>query len=130
MRLKVIVVLVGMFLIGSETSSFAEQAPDAVIAHGRRLFILCASCHNLSESSVTKIGPSLSGVFGRKAASLADYAYSPALKATDFNWDDEMLNQWLIDPVALVPGTRMAFAGFTEADDRSAIIAYLRQAGH
>ncbi len=124
MRLKVLVVLVGMFLISSEASGFAQQPPDAVIARGHRLFLLCASCHNLTESNVAKIGPSLSGVIGRKAASLADYAYSPALKATDFNWDAETLDQWLIDPVALVPGTRMAFAGFADAADRAAIIAY------
>jgi cytochrome c len=96
---------------------------------GKILFLRCASCHELAPSGVKRIGPSLKGVLGRKAGSLADFAYSPAMKATDFVWDDTMLDRWLEKPGAVVPGTAMAFAGLPDRDDRQAVIAYLRQAG-
>jgi len=107
-----------------------SAADAAIIARGQRLFLRCASCHDISDSGVTRIGPNLSGVVGRKAGSLPGYAYSPAMKATTFVWDEAMLNRWLIDPAALVPGTAMAFAGMPKEEDRTAIIAYLRQPKH
>jgi cytochrome c len=69
------------------------------------------------------------GVVGRKAGSLPGYAYSPAMKAQSFVWDKVMLDRWLTQPTAVVPGTAMAFGGVPSKADREAIIAYLASEG-
>jgi cytochrome c len=65
-------------------------------------------------------------VVGRHAASIADYAYSPALKNSGLTWDEATLNRWLINPSALVPGTKMFFK-IDDAQSRADIIAYLKE---
>ncbi len=129
----ILTVLLVTGLFGQASHCFAQDAPgsaDAARVRGQRLFLRCASCHDVTGSDVARIGPSLKGVVGRKAGSLPDYAYSPAMKSADFIWDETMLDRWLTDPAALVPGTKMAFAGLPKAEDRSAIIAYREQAGN
>jgi cytochrome c len=104
----------------------AETAPSG---RGRILFLACQSCHDLKPGPSPKTGPSLYGVVGRKAGALAGYAYSPAMKAQTFVWDEATLNRWLTAPTDLVPGTKMAFAGLPKAEDRAAVIEYLKRAG-
>ncbi len=101
----------------------AQAAPNP---RGRLLFLRCASCHDISAGASPKIGPNLKGVFGRPAGSLPGYAYSPAMKAQTFRWDDATLDRWLTKPTDLVPGTAMAFGGIAVPADRAALIAYLR----
>jgi cytochrome c len=108
--------------------SRAEPA-DPEVQRGQRLFLRCAACHAIGSGGGARIGPNLQGVVGRKAGSLAGFAYTPALQATDFVWDEAHLDRWLTRPAALVPGTAMAFAGLAKAEDRAAIIAYLRSSG-
>jgi cytochrome c2 len=95
-------------------------------SRGKILFLRCASCHDISETTSAKIGPNLAHVFGRKVASVKGFQYSAALRAQDFNWDTEHLDAWLTNPNAVAPGTIMAFAGLANPADRQAIIAYLR----
>ncbi len=95
---------------------------------GKLLFLQCASCHDITSGASAKIGPSLYGVVGRRAGSLPGYAYSPAMKAQTFIWDEKMLDRWLTKPTDVVPGTAMGFAGVAKDTDRAAIIAYLKQA--
>ena len=71
-------------------------------------------------------GPNLYGVFGRQAGAVADYAYSPAVKAAGFVWDGEHLDKWLADPRGFLPGTKMSFAGLKDPKDRIDLIAYLK----
>jgi cytochrome c len=94
--------------------------------HGKLLFLRCASCHDIGPGPA-KIGPNLAGVVGRKAGSLPGYEYSPAMKQAGFVWTEANLDRWLTRPSDLVPGTAMAFAGLPSAQDRQAVIAYLRQ---
>ena len=115
-----------LLLAGAVLIADAAVAGPPSPARGKLLFLRCASCHDISASPSAKTGPNLAGVFGRKAGSLPGYAYSPAMKAQSFNWDEAHLNRWLIRPTDLVPGTAMAFAGLPEAADRAALIAYLR----
>lgn len=84
----------------------------------------CGGCHSLDAN---RIGPAHRGVYGRRAGSVADFDYSSALRAAAFVWDARMLDAWLADPQALVPGQRMGYA-VPDARDRADIIAYLRQA--
>jgi cytochrome c len=105
-------------------ASAGQTAPNP---RGRLLFLRCASCHDISSGASPKIGPNLKGVYGRRAGSLAGYAYSPAMKAQSFVWDQAMLDRWLTRPSDVVPGTAMAFAGVPSEADRAALIAYLRE---
>lgn len=84
----------------------------------------CGGCHSLTGN---RIGPAHRGVYGRRAGSVADFDYSPALRAAAFVWNARMLDAWLADPQGLVPGQRMGYA-VPDARDRADIIAYLRQA--
>ena len=104
-------------------TAVAQETPRP---RGRLLFLRCASCHDITLGLSPKIGPSLAGVIGRRAGSLEGYAYSPAMKAQTFTWNDLTLDAWLTRPTALVPGTAMAFGGLESAADRKAIIDYLR----
>jgi cytochrome c len=100
-------------------ASFA--AGDA--EHGATLYRDCMICHSLDKNL---IGPKHRDVFGRRAASVQDYAYSAALKASNIVWDETTLDQWLTDPQAMVPGTKMMFS-VTDAKDRADLIAFLKE---
>ncbi len=82
----------------------------------------CASCHGLAGN---KIGPSHKGIFGRKAAIVAGYNYSPALRKSGLTWDEKTLDQWLQGPQKVVKGSRM-YLVVSDPAERAAIIAYLR----
>ncbi|GAA0582107.1 c-type cytochrome [Rhizomicrobium electricum] len=93
--------------------------------HGEQVFGRCAQCHNAKKGGGNGLGPNLSGVAGRKAASLPNFYYSPALKNSGIVWTDAKLKLWLANPQKLVPGTRMAFAGLKQPQDVDDVIAYL-----
>jgi len=90
---------------------------------GKSLYQGCEGCHSIDENDV---GPKHRGVVGRKAGSLKDYAYSPALKSSGLTWDEANLNRWLSSPSAMVPGTKMFFK-IDDAQSRADLIAYLKQ---
>jgi len=99
----------------------AARAADA--EHGKVVFQTCAACHSEKPDA---IGPSLRGVYGRKAGSLEDFRYSNAMKRADFVWDEDNLRAYLKDPQAKVRGNRMPFAGLTSDADIDDVIAYLK----
>ena len=100
----------------------AAEAGNAL--SGAELFKPCAACH-ATEAGSSKQGPSLHGIIGRKAGSLAGYAYSPAMKALGKVWDAALLDSYLYDPAGIVPGTKMVYPGLKDENDRQDVIAYL-----
>ncbi|MBN8829258.1 MAG: cytochrome c family protein [Sphingomonadales bacterium] len=100
----------------------AASGGDA--ANGAKLFAQCKICHAV-EPGKNGLGPSLHGVVGRKAATLAGFSYSPAMKASGLTWSDAELNDYLRAPMKAVPGTKMAFAGIANDKNRADVIAYL-----
>ena len=100
---------------------------DGDVAAGEKVFVKCKTCHTL-EAGKNKVGPSLAGVMGRAAASLADFNYSDAMKASGLTWDEETLDEYLADPKGKIPGNKMVFPGLKKEDDRENLIAYLKQA--
>jgi cytochrome c len=95
---------------------------------GAQLFRTCAACHSLEpERNLT--GPSLAGLFGRKAGSLSSFPrYSDALQSSAIVWNDDALDAWLKDNKAAIPGNLMPFPGIKSAADRRALIDYLKSA--
>jgi cytochrome c2 len=96
-------------------------------AHGEKLFEECAACHSTARGD-NKMGPSLSGLFERKAGELDDFRYSPALKRSGIAWTPDTLDAFIADPQKAVPANRMPYAGMPDAANRTDLIAYLRKA--
>jgi cytochrome c oxidase assembly protein subunit 11 len=106
---------------GAKTA--ADTGPDAT--HGKEVFqARCAACHAFDTDV---IGPRLGGVYGRKAASVAGYPYSQALKQSGIVWDKETLDHWLAGPTRYVPGAHMP-VNVPDPSSRADIIAYLAEA--
>lgn len=103
-------------------AKFADFTGDA--AKGEKDFAICKTCHAVEEG-VNKIGPSLHGVVGRSAGTVAGFSYTPANKNSGITWSKEKLFQYLENPQRVVPGTKMAFAGFSDPQKRADVIAYL-----
>lgn len=105
----------------------AAAAPANPAARGKMLYLRCAACHALTAQAPAKVGPHLQGVVGRKSATVAKFAYSPAMKKANQTWNEATLDRWLQRPATVVPGTSMVFAGMPNPEDRKALIAYLKK---
>ncbi len=101
---------------------------NADTSRGQLLSFACAACHTFAAAGGTLIGPNLHGVFGRRAASVAGFDYSPALASSGLVWTPVSLEAWLNEPASFVAGTKMAFTGYRSPDDRRDLIAYLLHA--
>ncbi|MEQ8166135.1 MAG: cytochrome c family protein, partial [Alphaproteobacteria bacterium] len=99
-------------------------------AAGERVFTRCMACHRAGPGAQSvPTGPTLNGVVDRPAGSLSDFTYSDAMANSGLVWDIETLMAFLEAPQQLVPGTRMAFPGLPNEQDRANVIAYLAQFG-
>ena len=115
--------LVVALMLAASARSASASPPAGDAARGERIYQACTDCHSLDQNDV---GPRHRGVYGRKAGSLPDYAYSGALKSSNITWNEETLDKWLTDPQAVAPGARMVFH-LENAQDRADVIAYLRE---
>jgi len=110
-------------LDGTTLADFTGEA-----AAGEKTFMQCASCH-VVEPGVNRVGPSLAGIVGRAAGSIDGYNYTEANANSGITWTPEKMFQYLEDPRRVVPGTKMAFAGLKDGQDRANVIAYLQTTG-
>lgn len=105
----------------------AATIPQSENKLGRRVFLLCAACHNVVKGEPHKVGPNLNGFFGQKAGMKADFVYSEELKNKGIVWSEETIREWLENPASYVPGTKMAFVGVKKKEQQDALIAYLKE---
>ena len=100
---------------------------DADGARGAELFrSRCAQCHTATREGGHKVGPRLWGLLGRQAGEVEGYAYSPAMTEREEVWSGETLDEFLRNPRACVPGTKMHFAGLKRNEDRRDVITFLK----
>jgi cytochrome c2 len=127
---KNIVMSLRVFGMVSATALLAAAGaalPQGDAARGEKRFEECASCHSVAPGE-NGVGPTLQGIFNRKAGSLEDFRYSPAMRNSGIVWTPETLDAFITDPQKVVPGNRMAYAGLPDAADRSDVISYLQKA--
>ena len=105
----------------------AASAQDAAL--GEKVFLKCRACHQIGEAAKNAVGPVLNGIVGRKAGTYPDYSYSDANKNSGLTWDVATLKEYLKNPRAKVPGTKMIFPGLPKDEDIDNVIAYLKQFG-
>jgi cytochrome c len=103
----------------------AAHAQDA--AAGEKVFAQCRACHQIGENAKNAVGPVLNGVIGRPAGSVEGYSYSAANKGSGLTWDEATFRDYIKDPRAKVPGTKMVFAGVKDEKRVSDLLAYLKQ---
>jgi cytochrome c len=108
--------------------SLPDPAAAANAAAGQAVFNRCKICHTIEAGGRNVVGPNLHGVFGRKAGSLPNFAYSPAMKDSGVVWDDDTLTKYLRDPKEFIPGDRMAFPGIKDEGQLADLLAYLHEA--
>jgi cytochrome c len=107
-------------------AGFAQaQAQDA--AAGEKVFAVCKACHQIGPNAKNAVGPELNGVIGRHSGSVEGYSYSPANKNSGLTWDEATFREYIKDPKAKVPGTKMIFAGIKDEQKVNDLVAYLKQ---
>ena len=105
---------------------FTALGAETLVQRGQKLFKKCVHCHTYNEHQGHRIGPNLYGMFGRKAGAIADYDYSEAWKTADFIWTNKTLDTYLMAPHKMIPNNRMPFNGLSKAEDRHALIIYMK----
>ena len=101
----------------------AAQAQDAEA--GKAVFNICKACHSVDEGA-KGVGPSLKGVIGRKAGTQEGFAYSEAMKASGFTWDEATIAEYIANPKAKVPNNKMVFAGIKDEQKVKDLVAFLK----
>ena len=97
------------------------------LAAGEQSFRKCSPCHSVGEDARNKVGPLLNGLDGRKSGTVADYSYSDANKNAAITWDEASFKDYIQNPMAKVPGTKMAFAGIKNETEIANLWGYLKQ---
>jgi cytochrome c len=105
-------------------------AQEGNAEEGAEVFKKCRACHDVGPDAKNKVGPLLNDIIGRKAGTIEGFAYSDANKAAGAGglaWTEEVLFKYLENPLVFMKGTKMAFAGLKDPQDRKDLIAYLRK---
>jgi cytochrome c len=112
-------------LVVIASSSFACGALAQDAAAGKTSFNKCLPCHSIGPGAKNKVGPELNGLDGRKTGSVAGYNYSDANKNSGITWNKEQFLEYIKDPKAKIPGTKMTFAGIKNEKEAENLWAYL-----
>jgi cytochrome c len=107
--------------------SAASFAVAQDVAAGKSSFNKCLACHAIGENAKNKVGPELNGLNGRKSGSAPGYSYSDANKNSGITWDEATFKEYIKDPKAKIPGTKMAFAGIKKETEINDLWAFVSQ---
>ncbi|WP_201400963.1 cytochrome c family protein [Kaistia sp. 32K] len=117
--------VVMLALLAAPAAAHADG--DATL--GQKVFLKCRACHQIGENAKNAVGPELNGLFGRHSGSVEGYKYSDANKNSGIVWDETVFREYIHDPKAKVPGTKMTFVGLKDDKDIDNVIAYIKQFG-
>jgi cytochrome c len=115
-------VIAGVLVVASTGAALAQD-----VAAGEQSFNKCRPCHDVGEEAKIKLGPPLNGLNGRKAGIVEGFNYSDANKASGITWNTATFKQYITNPAAMVPGTRMAFGGIKDDTEIANLWAYVDQ---
>jgi cytochrome c len=112
-------------LIAAALAATSAQAQD--IAAGERSWNKCRACHQIGETAKNLVGPQLNGLFGRHSGMVEGYSYSAANKNSGITWDEAVFADYIKDPKAKIPGTKMIFPGIKNEQEIKDLTAFLKQ---
>ena len=113
-----------VFLLGASASALAQD-----VAAGENSFKKCLPCHRIGDGAKNLVGPELNGLDGRKSGTVDGYNYSDANKNSGITWGEDVFKEYITNPRAKIPGTKMVFAGISSENERNNLWAYLKQFG-
>jgi cytochrome c len=114
-----------LIIITASAAGPAALAQDADA--GKSSFNKCMACHAIGEGAKNKVGPELNGLDGRKSGTVEGYSYSEANKNSGITWSKETFLEYIKDPKAKIPGTKMIFAGIKNENEANNLWAFLSQ---
>jgi cytochrome c len=115
--------LSALVVIAASSLASAAQAQDA--AAGKTSFNKCLPCHSIGPGAKNKVGPELNGLDGRKSGTAPDYNYTDANKNSGITWNEAQCKEYIKDPKAKIPGTKMTFAGIKSENEINNLWAYV-----
>jgi cytochrome c len=113
-----------MLLVGSLGIASAQD-----VAAGEKSFRKCLPCHSIGPEAKNKVGPEQNGLDGRKSGTVPGYSYSDANKNSGIVWNEQTFKDYIADPRAKIPGTKMIFPGIKNAQEATDLWAYIKQFG-
>jgi cytochrome c len=114
--------LAAIAILAASGSTMAQD-----LAAGENSFKKCLPCHSVGEGAKNKVGPVLNGLDGRKSGTIEGYNYTEANKNSGLTWNEEVFREYIKDPRAKIPGTKMVFAGIKNENEITNLWAYLKQ---
>ena len=119
--------LSALAVLTSLATAYSALAQDA--AAGKTSFNKCLACHAIGENAKNKVGPELNGLDGRKSGTTDGYSYSDANKNSGITWGKDIFLEYIKDPKAKIPGTKMVFAGIKNENEANNLWAFIAQYG-
>jgi cytochrome c len=120
MKILTLSALAAVISLATASGALAQDA-----AAGKTSFNKCLACHAIGEGAKNKVGPVLNGLEGRNSGSIEGYAYSDANKKSGITWNKDTFLDYIKDPKAKIPGTKMAFAGIKNEKEANDLWAYI-----
>lgn len=118
-------IVMGLAVLALATGAAAAQD----LASGAKSYKKCAACHDIGPNAKNKVGPLLNGLDGRKSGTIAGYSYSEANKNSGIVWDEKQFLEYIKDPKAKIPTTKMVFAGIKNEAEAKDLWAFIKQHG-
>jgi cytochrome c len=116
-----------MLVVAAMIAVSARAAAAQDVAKGEIVFHQCMICHSIGGNAQNKIGPELDGLDGRHSGTVPNYNYSDANKNSGIVWDETTFEKYIVDPGAMIPGTKMPFAGIKDPQQVNDLWAYIKQ---
>jgi cytochrome c len=122
-KTKIAAVLIG----GAAVAGLAQSALAQNATAGQQVFNMCLPCHAIGPNAPNKVGPELDGLDGRHSGTVPNFSYSDANKNSGIVWGEATFKQYIKSPTAMIPDTKMPFAGIKNAQEINDLWAYLKQ---